>query len=130
MIYSESLVNVVDNCGVKEVRCIHKISTSIKKYVSVGDIFVGVVTKISKKKNNLLKKGSIVKCYLIRSKKKRDVTNAHTGILSKNIYGNDCVILKKNKVFTPEGYRLNGPVPYKVRYKNGSKIISMCNKIY
>ena len=67
MIQQESRLNVADNSGAKEVLCIRVLGGTKKRYASVGDKIVVTVKSAISSSN--LKKGTVSKAVVVRSKK-------------------------------------------------------------
>ena len=69
MIQQESILNVTDNSGAKEILCIRVCGSSGKRYASLGDTIIATVKKANVTGN--VKKSEIVKAVLFRKRKKR-----------------------------------------------------------
>ena len=69
MIQQESRLRVADNSGAKEVLCIKVLGGSRRRYASIGDIFVATVKDAIPGAN--VKKGDVVKCVVVRTKKEK-----------------------------------------------------------
>ena len=67
MIQQESRLSVADNSGAKEVLCIRILGGTGKKYASVGDKIV--VTVKSALSSGNVKKGTVTKAVIVRTKK-------------------------------------------------------------
>jgi large subunit ribosomal protein L14 len=105
MIFSKSILKVIDNTGVKYVKCIKVIqSKSIggkKKYGSIGDILL-ISVKITKPVEKI-KKGEMFKAILVRLNKK--IIRKY-GFL--RFFENSVVLV--NKKMEPLGNRIFGPI--------------------
>jgi ribosomal protein L14 len=71
MIQQESRLSVADNSGAKEVLCIRVLGGTGKKYASIGDKII--VTVKSALSSGNVKKGSVSKAVVVRTKKKKSV---------------------------------------------------------
>ena len=69
MIQQESRLKVADNSGAKEVLVIKVLGGSRRRYASIGDIFVATVKDAIP--GAAVKKGDVVKCVVVRTKKER-----------------------------------------------------------
>ena len=69
MIQQESRLRVADNSGAKEVLCIKVLGGSRRRYASIGDIFVATVKDAIP--GAAVKKGDVVKCVVVRTKKEK-----------------------------------------------------------
>ena len=69
MIQQESRLRVADNSGAKEVLCIKVLGGTRRRYASIGDIFVATVKDAIPGAG--VKKGDVVKCVVVRTKKEK-----------------------------------------------------------
>ena len=69
MIQQESRLRVADNSGGKEVLCIKVLGGTRRRYASIGDIFVATVKDAIPGAG--VKKGDVVKCVVVRTKKEK-----------------------------------------------------------
>ena len=67
MIQQESRLRVADNSGAKEILCIKVLGGSRRRYASIGDIIVATVKDAIPGAG--VKKGDVVKCVIVRTKK-------------------------------------------------------------
>ena len=67
MIQQQTMLNVGDNTGAKEIMCIRVMGGSYRKYANIGDIIVAAVKSASP--GGMVKKGDVVKAVVVRSKK-------------------------------------------------------------
>ena len=58
---------VADNTGAKEIMCIKVLGGSWRKYANIGDVIVASVKNATP--GGVVKKGEVVKCVIVRSKK-------------------------------------------------------------
>ncbi len=121
MIQQQTMLNVGDNTGAKEIMCIRVMGGSYRKYANIGDIIVAAVKSASP--GGMVKKGDVVKAVVVRSKK---------GLRRKDgsyirFDENAAVIIKEDK--TPKGTRIFGPVARELRDKDFMKIISLAPEV-
>ncbi|OED37583.1 hypothetical protein AB834_01630 [PVC group bacterium (ex Bugula neritina AB1)] len=92
MVQLRSVVNVVDNSGIKQVRCIGFCGKtfSFSKQFS-KNFFVASVLKIKSKSNSKFKKGSVLLCFLLMSKK--EVESIGSRMYLKNVQGNFATVV-------------------------------------
>ena len=69
MIQQESRLRIADNSGAKEVLCIKVLGGTRRRYASIGDIFVATVKDAMP--GAAVKKGEVVKCVVVRTKKEK-----------------------------------------------------------
>ena len=69
MIQQESRLRVADNSGAREVLCIKVLGGTRRRYAGIGDIFVATVKDAVP--GAAVKKGDVVKCVVVRTKKEK-----------------------------------------------------------
>jgi|TARA_B110000285_G_scaffold206264_1_gene244693 large subunit ribosomal protein L14 len=121
MIRQESRLNVADNSGAKEVLCIRILGGTGTKYASVGDKIV--VTIKAAHGSSSLKKGSISKAVIVRTKK--EVRRKDGSYI--RFEDNAAVLLNDND--EPRGTRMFGPVARELREKQFMKIVSLAPEV-
>ena len=121
MIQQESRLSVADNSGAKEVLCIRVLGGTKKKYASVGDKIV--VTVKSALSSSSLKKGTVSKAVIVRTKK--EVRRADGSYI--RFADNAAVLLNAND--EPRGTRIFGPVARELREKQFMKIVSLAPEV-
>ena len=121
MIQQESRVNVADNSGAKEVLCIRVLGGTGKRYASVGDMIV--VTVKSALSSSSLKKGTVSKAVIVRTKK--EVRRKDGSYI--RFEDNAAVLLTAND--EPRGTRIFGPVARELREKQFMKIVSLAPEV-
>ena len=67
MLQMESLVQVADNTGAKELMCIRVLGGTGRRYANIGDVVVCAVKKAAP--GGVVKKGDVVKAVIVRSRK-------------------------------------------------------------
>ncbi len=121
MIRQESRLNVADNSGAKEVLCIRVLGGTKKKYASVGDKIV--VSVKSAHSSSSLKKGTVSKAVIVRTKK--EVRRKDGSYI--RFEDNAAVLLTQND--EPRGTRMFGPVARELREKQFMKIVSLAPEV-
>ncbi len=121
MIQQESRLNVADNSGAKVVLCIRVLGGTKKRYASLGDKIV--VTVKSALSSSSLKKGTISKAVVVRTKKE---VRRKDGSYIK-FEDNAAVLLSPTD--EPRGTRIFGPVARELREKQYMKIISLAPEV-
>lgn len=118
MIQKESRVNVADNSGARELLVIQVMGGSRRRYGGVGDVVTATVKKAVPNSN--VKKGTVVKAVIVRTKKefKRN-DGSHI-----RFDDNAAVILDANGE-NPIGTRIFGPVARELRDKGFGRILSL-----
>ena len=69
MIQQETRLRIADNSGAREVLCIKVLGGSRRRYASIGDVFVATVKDAIPGAN--VKKGDVVKCVVVRTRKEK-----------------------------------------------------------
>lgn len=121
MIQSESMLKVADNTGAKKIMCIKVLGGSKRKYANIGDIIVASVKDATP--GGVVKKGEIVRCVIVRSKK--GVRRPDGSYIRFD--ENAAVIIKEDK--NPRGTRIFGPVTRELRDKEYMKILSLAPEV-
>ncbi|MBM3185585.1 MAG: 50S ribosomal protein L14 [Fluviicola sp.] len=121
MIQTESRLSVADNSGAKEVLCIRVLGGTRRRYASIGDKIVVAVK--SAMPNGAVKKGSVAKAVVVRTKK--EVRRADGSYIRFD--DNACVIL--NQAGEMRGTRIFGPVARELRENNYMKIVSLAPEV-
>ena len=112
---------VADNSGAKEVLCIRVLGGTRKKYASVGDKVV--VTVKSAIPSGEVKKGTVTKAVVVRTKK--EIRRADGSYIRFD--DNACVLL--NPTGEMRGTRVFGPVARELREKQFMKIVSLAPEV-
>jgi large subunit ribosomal protein L14 len=120
MIQQESILNVADNSGAKEVLCIRVLGGTKRRYASVGDIIVVAVKNVIP--SSEVKKGSVSKAVIVRTKK--EIRRQDGSYIRFD--DNACVLL--NAVGDIRGSRIFGPVARELRVSN-MKIVSLAPEV-
>ena len=121
MIQTESRLAVADNSGAKEVLCIRVLGGTKRRYASIGDKIV--VTVKSAMPNGQVKKGTVVKAVVVRTKK--EIRRPDGSYIRFD--DNACVIL--NQTGEMRGTRIFGPVARELRESNFMKIVSLAPEV-
>lgn len=121
MVQVQTRLKVADNTGAKELMCIRVLGGSGKRYAGIGDLIVASVKSAAP--GGDIKKGEVVRCVVVRTKKgtRRD------GGSYIRFDENAAVII--NDDGTPMGTRIFGPVARELRDKNYMKILSLAPEV-
>jgi len=120
MIQQESRCSVADNSGAKEVQCIRVLGGTRKRYASLGDTVV--VTVKSAMPGGEVKKGTVSRAIVVRTKKERRRSDG------SYIRFDDNAVVLLNQAGEMRGTRIFGPVARELREKN-MKIISLAPEV-
>jgi large subunit ribosomal protein L14 len=121
MIQQESRLGVADNSGAKEVLVIRVLGGTKKRYASIGDKVV--VTVKSALSSSSMKKGTVSKAVIVRTKK--EIRRKDGSYI--RFEDNAAVLLNNND--EPRGTRIFGPVARELREKQFMKIISLAPEV-
>jgi large subunit ribosomal protein L14 len=121
MIQVQSRLKSADNTGAKEMMCIKVLGGSWRKYANVGDVIVASVKNAAP--GGVVKKGEIVKCVIVRTKK--GVRRPDGSYIRFD--ENAAVIIRDDK--NPRGTRIFGPVARQLRDKEYMKILSLAPEV-
>jgi large subunit ribosomal protein L14 len=120
MIQQESRLIVADNSGAKEVLCIRVLGGTGRRYASIGDKIV--VTVKSALPSGEIKKGTVTKAVVVRTKKEIKRPDGSF------IRFDDNAVVLLNNVDEMRGTRIFGPVARELRDKY-MKIISLAPEV-
>jgi len=120
MIQMQSMLDVADNSGARQVMCIKVLGGSHRRYANIGDVVkVSVREAIPRGK---VKKGDVMTAVVVRTRK--GVRRADGSLIRFD--GNAAVLL--NAQLQPIGTRIFGPVSRELREKF-MKIISLAAEV-
>ena len=120
MIQQESKLSVADNSGAKEVLCIRVLGGTKKRYASIGDQVI--VTVKSAIPSGEVKKGTVTKAVIVRTKKEIRRTDG------SYIRFDDNAVVLLNATNEMRGTRIFGPVARELRDKH-MKIVSLAPEV-
>ena len=121
MIQQESRLNVADNSGAKEVLCIRVLGGTGRRYASIGDKII--VTVKSALSSSSLKKGTVSRAVVVRTKKEiRRKDGSY-------IRFEDNAVVLLTPTDEPRGTRIFGPVARELRDKQFMKIVSLAPEV-
>lgn len=121
MIQVQTRLIVADNSGAKKAMCIRVLGGTRRRYAQVGDlIIVSIKDTIP---NAPVKKGSVVKAVVVRTKKE-------FGRLDGTyIRFSDNAIVLVNDQSEPRGTRIFGPVARELRERKYMRIVSLAPEV-
>jgi large subunit ribosomal protein L14 len=121
MLQQESRCGVADNSGAKEVLVIRVLGGTGKRYASIGDKVV--VTVKSAIPSGNIKKGTVAKAVVVRTKKEiRRPDGSY-------IRFDDNAVVLLNNAGEMTGTRIFGPVARELREKSFMKIVSLAPEV-
>jgi large subunit ribosomal protein L14 len=121
MIQMTSKLDVADNSGAKEVKCIKVLGGSKRMSAGLGDIIVVAVQQALP--GGKIKKGDVKKAVIVRTVYPLRREDGSYIRFDKN----SVVILNQNN--EPVGTRIFGPVARELRNKNFTKICSLAPEV-
>ena len=121
MIQQESRLRVADNTGAKEILCIRVLGGSGRRYAGIGDVIVATVKDAIPAGG--IKKGTVTKAVIVRTKKKLRRKDG------SYIRFDDNAVVLLNQSDEPRGTRIFGPVARELRDKGYMKIISLAPEV-
>lgn len=121
MIQQESTLIVADNSGAKTAMCIRVLGGTRKRYASVGDKII--VTVKSALPSGGIKKGTVTKAVVVRTKK--EIRRADGSYIRFD--DNAVVLLGAGDEL--RGTRIFGPVARELREKQFMKIVSLAPEV-
>ncbi len=121
MIQQESNLDIADNSGARAIQCIRVLGGTRRRYASIGDIIVATV-KVADT-GSKVKKGDVVKCVVVRTKKE---IKRNDGSYIR-FDDNAAVLINAQK--EPVGTRIFGPIARELRAAGYAKIISLAPEV-
>ena len=121
MIQQETRLKVADNSGARELLCIRVLGGSGRRYARLGDTIVATVKDATPGGN--VKKGEVVKCVVVRTKKEKRRPDG-----SYIRFDENAAVLINNQG-NPRGTRIFGPVARELRDRDYMKIISLAPEV-
>ena len=121
MIQMQSKLDVADNSGAKEVKCIKVLGGSKRMSAGLGDIIVVAVQQALP--GGKIKKGDVRKAVIVRTA--YPIRREDGSYIQFD--NNSVVILNPNK--EPIGTRIFGPVARELRNRNFTKICSLAPEV-
>jgi len=121
MIQLRTVLDVADNSGARKVQCIKVLGGTRRKYATVGDVIVVAVKETIPGSN--VKKGSVVKAVIVRTKKE---IRRNDGSYIRFDRNSAVIIDPQNE---PVGTRVFGPIARELRDKDFMKIISLAPEV-
>ncbi len=121
MIQHCTRLNVADNSGARELKCIKVLGGTRKRYSTIGDIIVCSVKAATPESK--IKKGEVVKAVIVRTAKEiRRVDGSYIR------FDENAAVLVNNQK-EPVGTRVFGPVARELRAKGFLKILSLAPEV-
>ncbi len=121
MIQMQTMLDVADNTGAKQVRCIKVLGGTHRRYASLGDLVVASVQKSMAGSD--VKPGTIVRGVIVRARKN---TRRRDGSYVR-FDRNALVIIDDDG--NPRGTRIFGAVARELRDRNYMKIVSLAQEV-
>ena len=122
MIQESTRLVIADNSGAKTAQCIRVLGGTRRRYARVGDVIVASVK--SAIPNGNIKKGQVVKCVIVRTRKeigRKDGTYIR--------FSDNAAVILGEETQDPVGTRIFGPVARELRDKKFMKIVSLAPEV-
>jgi large subunit ribosomal protein L14 len=121
MIQQETRLKVADNSGAREVLCIKVLGGTRRRYASIGDVIVATVKDANP--GAAVKKGEVVKCVIVRTKKAIRRPDGSYIRFDENA----AVLINDQSL--PRGTRIFGPVGRELRTAKFMRIVSLAPEV-
>ena len=122
MIQESTRLVIADNSGAKTCQCIRVLGGTRRRYARVGDIIVASVK--SAIPNGNVKKGQVVKCVVVRTRKE---VGRKDGSYIR--FSDNAAVILGEESMDPVGTRIFGPVARELRDKKFMKIVSLAPEV-
>ncbi len=121
MVQAQTELNVADNSGARQLKCIKVLGDSKRRYARIGDLISASVKTAIPGGN--VKKGEVVTAVVVRTKKEIRRRDGSYIRFDENA----AVII--NKESEPVGTRIFGPVARELRERNYMRIVSLAPEV-
>jgi len=121
VIQKEYRLRVGYNSVALEVLVIKVLGGTRRRYASIGDVFIGTVKDAIPGAG--VKKGEVVRCVVVRTKKEKRRPDGSYIRFDENA----AVLIKED--LTPRGTRIFGPVGRELRDKKFMRIVSLAPEV-
>lgn len=121
MIQMRTVLDVADNSGARQVKCIKVLGGSQRRYANIGDVIKISIKDASP--HGKVKKGEVFNAVVVRTKK--GVRRADGSLIR---FDSNAVVLL-NAQLQPIGTRIFGPVTRELRGDKFMKIISLAIEV-
>ena len=121
MIQMQTVLEVADNSGAKRIACILPLGGSVGRVAHLGDVITASVKEATPE--SAVKKGSVVKAVIVRTRKEHRRRDGSYIRFDKN-----AAVLVNNQN-EPIGTRIFGPVTRELRAKKFMKIVSLAPEV-
>jgi large subunit ribosomal protein L14 len=121
MIQQESRLRVADNTGAKEILVIKVLGGTRRRYAGIGDVIIATVKDAIP--GGTVKKGEVVRCVVVRTRKERRRKDGSYIRFDENA----AVVI--NDKLEPRGTRIFGPVGRELRDKKFMRIVSLAPEV-
>ena len=121
MIQVQSRLKVADNSGAKEIMCIKVLGGTRRRYANVGDVIVASVKSAAP--GGMVKKGEVVRCVVVRTKRGLQRNDGSYIRFDENA----AVVIREDR--NPRGTRIFGPVARELRENDYMKIVSLAPEV-
>lgn len=121
MVQAQTQLNVADNSGARQLKCIKVLGDSKRRYARIGDLISASVKTAIPGGN--VKKGEVVTAVVVRTKKEIRRRDGSYIRFDENA----AVII--NKESEPVGTRIFGPVARELRERNYMRIVSLAPEV-
>jgi len=122
MIQEYSKLTIADNSGAKTAQCIRVLGGTRRRYARVGDVIVASIKSAIPEGN--VKKGQVVKCVIVRTKKEIGRKDG-----SYIRFSDNAAVVLQEESKEPIGTRIFGPVARELRDKRFMKIVSLAPEV-
>lgn len=121
MIQMQTMLDVADNTGAKQVMCIRVLGRGNRRYADLGDVIIGTVKKSLPGVD--MKPGTIVRGVVVRTR-----SNVRRDDGSYVRFDSNAMVILDNEN-NPKGTRIFGAVARELRQKNFMKIVSLATEV-
>lgn len=121
MIQPKTLIDIVDNSGAKQIRCVKVVGGFKKNAAKLGDVIVASVQKLRtvNRDRSKVSKGDVVRALLIKTQKNKKNKDGANIRFNRN----EAILLNKQNNLV--GTRILSPIPRALKKKRYLKYFSL-----
>ena len=123
MIQMQTMLDVADNSGAKQARCIRVLGNTGRRFASLGDEVVVAVQKSIPNAPEAVKKGKVTRGVIVRTRKQKRREDG-----SYVRFDSNAIVLVDGDG-NPRGTRIFGAVARELRDRKYMKIVSLASEV-
>ena len=115
------MLDVADNSGARQIKCVKVLGGSRRRYAGVGDVIVGSVRKTLP--GSAIETGSVIKAVVVRTRRQQRREDGSYVRFDRN------AVVVVDDDGNPRGTRIFGAVARELRGRKYARIISLAPEV-